>query len=195
MEKQDHILKRDQRVKLKDGFDAMYQVARSGAQGIVKEVEYDPYGFPCALVQWDTDHWTYEGEQDGWTFQSHFELVKDSSMTEEPDAELMRRLYHAVKAEIEAEQDKQSGFDERYPEARAAAVEALDSGTESFIIITVKRGLNPEDGSITLDPQIVSYSSSEEGRLAIEAQMLILSGMGHEQLIANRIGKIMEGGE
>ena len=197
MDKQDHVLKREQRVRLKDGFDSMYQIARSGAQGIVKAVEYDPFGFPCALIQWDSDHWTYDGEQDGWTFQSHFELVEDSSMTEEPDPELIKRLYQAIKAEIQAEQmqDKQPGVDEHFPQAREAAVDALDAGLESFIVITVKRGLDAEDGSITLDPQIVSYSSSEEGRLAIEAQMLILSGMGHEHLIASRIERIMEGVE
>lgn len=202
MEKLEHTLKPKQRVKLRDGYDECYNIARSGAVGFVVDVMKDPMGYPCALIKWDKNHWTYDGESDGWAYQSHFEPVKDvmSDKSNDPleiikgvDPELLAQVVRAIQAaqgddpEVSLETVKAA----QLSEAKKAVAEELDD-TEAFLLISIRRV--DEEGESILDPQVISYSNSEEGVLAIEAQMNVLLHLSIEGLIAEKLSKIAKEG-
>ena len=201
MEKQKHILKPNQRVKLKDGFDHFYAYARSGAEGVVKAVDYDHLGFPHALIEWDENHWTYEGEQSGWTFQTHFEPVEEPMSEEKsgkkgPDPKRVAEVVAAVMQAMEDVDEDDLQGDSAAAEMKmkdefVKAVEhsvALLEQSEALLVIAVHRHEN-EDGP-TLVPETVAFSQTDEGQLAIEAQLAQLLLMSHNTLVLDRLKQI-----
>ena len=77
----DISLQKGMKVELVPGAETVYPRALAGMQGIVRGTKDDDFGFPQAFIEWDKNHWRYNGEQDGWTFASHFRPVEN----EEPE--------------------------------------------------------------------------------------------------------------
>ncbi len=91
------------RVRLKSDRADVYPFAVAGSEGVIKARRSDDMrAFPMVFIEWDHDHWTYNGEQHGWTFEDHFEPVKDSKMPEKkPDRdEALRNAAEALLAAI-----------------------------------------------------------------------------------------------
>jgi hypothetical protein len=64
-------------VKLKEVSAEFYGgYACYGNVGTIKDHRLARFGYPEVLVEWDKDHWAYNGAPDGWTFESHFDLVE-----------------------------------------------------------------------------------------------------------------------
>lgn len=203
MEKQDHILKPDQRVRLRDGYDHFYQFARSGAQGVVKAIDYDPLGYPFALIEWDENHWTYEGEQSGWAYQTHFEPVEESmgkekESTTELSPELLAKIAAVVKAmqdgddPVVSENAEEIRLDEEFVKAVEHSISMLEK-SEALLVIAVRRV--SEDGGSNLIPDTISYSRTPEGTLALEAQIGHLLQVSHNSLILERLEEINKAGK
>ena len=79
--------KANARVRLREGVDPGFYngFSRVGNEGWVRKRKLDKYGYPQVLVEWDKDHWAYNGQPDGWTWEGHFEIAEDANMSETPD--------------------------------------------------------------------------------------------------------------
>jgi hypothetical protein len=86
MQKQEHKVHENERVKLKsDGQDALYAFACAGSEGWVRKLDHDKLGYPMIFVEWDKDHWAYNGEPDKWVMEAHFDKIEDENkMAETP---------------------------------------------------------------------------------------------------------------
>lgn len=72
----------DTRVKLREGVDpGLYNgFSRVGNEGWIRKRKRDKYGYPQVLIEWDKDHWAYNGQEDGWTWEGQFEATKENGM-------------------------------------------------------------------------------------------------------------------
>lgn len=200
MERIPHTLKPGQRVRLKDGYDALYDWARVGAEGVVREVNYDSAGWPFALIEWDSDHWTYEGEQDGWQPESHFEPVEEPEMSEDLDPEVVARITAQVLAQLKGEQPRDEDrnvapepVDDEQAAKYAAALDYAKSeleDSEAFLVIIVKK--MEHDGVQMLAPEVVSFSNDQASIVAIEAQIGMLASVSHQRLIEEKLMDLSE---
>jgi hypothetical protein len=70
------------RVKLREGVDpGLYNgFSRVGNEGWIRKRKRDKYGYPQVLIEWDKDHWAYNGQEDGWTWEGQFEAVEENKM-------------------------------------------------------------------------------------------------------------------
>ncbi len=67
-----------ERVRIKEWVDPqIYNNALTlGNEAIIKDISKDRWGFQMVYVEWDKNHWTYNGAPDKWTYADHFEKVK-----------------------------------------------------------------------------------------------------------------------
>lgn len=67
------------RVKLRDGIDPSFYegMSKVGNEGWVTAHRRDRFGLPEVYVRWDPNHWAYNRQRDGWTYQEHFDPVKE----------------------------------------------------------------------------------------------------------------------
>src|SRR5690349_24834514 len=85
MQKQEHKVHENERVRLKsNGEDALYAFACAGSEGWVRKLDHDSMGYPMVFIEWDKDHWAYNGEPDKWAFEAHFDKIEDNTMAEQP---------------------------------------------------------------------------------------------------------------
>lgn len=109
---------RGHRLELKPEVRHLYEKAVPGMRGWAKNVKIDDYGFPLVYVQWDKDHWRYTGEEDGWTFQDHFNVIGYREPTSE-----------------ELDKQKLKERQEYYDLVMEAAQAASDS--DGFLMLTI----------------------------------------------------------
>jgi hypothetical protein len=102
MVKDTHITTVGDRVRLKDTAVDLYEPwGVVGNVGIVKAQKHDKYGYALVYIAWDKRHWAYNGAKDQWTFESHFEVVKDKDMGSEQDKALADAFRAAIKSNPE----------------------------------------------------------------------------------------------
>jgi hypothetical protein len=73
------------RVRLRDGVDPGFYngFSRVGNEGWVRKRKLDRFQYPQIYVEWDRlNDWSYNGAEDGWTWQGHFEAVEENQMAE-----------------------------------------------------------------------------------------------------------------
>src|SRR5436190_12058316 len=65
------------RVKLKDGIDpALYKgYSCTGNEGWIRNRRQE-MGYPQVLIEWDRNHWSYNGAPNCWTWEDHFDLIE-----------------------------------------------------------------------------------------------------------------------
>lgn len=68
------------KVRLRDGVDPSFYHDKGlpGNVGWIRYHKKDKYGFNQVFIEWDKDHWAYNGTRDGWTWEDHFEIVEDN---------------------------------------------------------------------------------------------------------------------
>jgi hypothetical protein len=73
------------RVRLRDGVDpSLYNgFSRVGNEGTVVKRKFDKYKYPQVYIEFDKNHWAYNGTEDGWTWQGHWEAVEENDMADE----------------------------------------------------------------------------------------------------------------
>jgi len=118
------------RVEIKDEVTEVYPLARAYMQGWIRDHRHDRLGYPEVWIEWDKKHWAYNGEKDGWTFESHFNLVEDKSMADSNEADdLLARLRKAVEA---LEGDPSRGAEESKPSAPEDLIGASEPELPSY---------------------------------------------------------------
>lgn len=65
------------RVELLPGREDVYPLAYPASRGVISGTRKDKFGYPQVFVIWDQGHWRYNGEDNLWTFASHFQPVDD----------------------------------------------------------------------------------------------------------------------
>jgi hypothetical protein len=211
MIKEHHKTKPNQRVKLKgDGSDNYYPSATSGSEGWVRKQSFD-LGFPMIYIEWDKEHWAYNGEQDQWTFENHFNpIVKGKNMSNKDMIskteflEAMNQIFadnddDAQESDMQEEQDATGllGEENSWPSVEQYA-EVLDAGieearnAEAFLLITVSREdiEGYEDG--ILIPKVVNIYQNPECGILLEAQLTKLAAVAHEELAIQKLHEVLE---
>lgn len=196
----DHRLKPDQRVRLKsNGEDGVYPFACAGNEGWVRATKHDEVGWPLVFIEWDKDHWSYNGEKDQWTMEDHFDPVGES-MPEGFDKEgfttALRALAvsagvdlgespqepaeAATEAEAQASEDAR-GYDTQEDLALKlkAALAAADQ-MAGFLLIAVTKQDHPGLPDPILVPHIVNSYSDAVTAVAVELQLSKLAHISHQ---------------
>lgn len=87
------------RVKLRDGVDPSFYngFSRVGNEGWVRKRKRDKYGYGQIFIEWDKHAWAYNGTEDGWTHEGHFEAVEESKMNEPTSQNNQKELEDTVR--------------------------------------------------------------------------------------------------
>ena len=84
MDRPEQRFKINTRVRLREGIDPAFfdGLSRVGNEGWVRRRKRDRYGYPEVLIEWDADHWAYNGQPDCWTMEGQFEAAEENDMKE-----------------------------------------------------------------------------------------------------------------
>lgn len=159
------------KVKLKDGPDALYAKAFVGSEGWIKDIKLDEDGFELAYVVWDKKDWRYNGQDDGWTFASHFDLITLAKEGGTP-----RLLVEA---------HKKRGFDdiEKYIEEVEKAFESI-AGSEGFLVLSVHRMPDPKNPkNIYFIPHLRSASQTDEAHASLSIALADALLNNHQEML------------
>lgn len=203
MQKFEHSIEIDQYVRLKpNGEDALYQAACAGSPGWVRKHDHDKIGWPMVWIEWDKDHWSYNGEEDKWAIEAHFEPVEEDMSDTPPQLppgmtpeKMMEMFAEFVKTKTEqgedpvapapdvvpaeSEPDLQEIAREEYVKLANAVHEQILTA-DSFLVVLIDRQ-QPEDSPVPmLIPRAAHMYQSPEGGYLLEAQLSKLAAMAHE---------------
>src|SRR5208282_2040072 len=66
-------------VQLRDGIDPSFYngFSRTGNTAWVRRRKVDNDGYIHVWIEWDKDHWSYNGAPDGWTEAGHFDILEE----------------------------------------------------------------------------------------------------------------------
>jgi hypothetical protein len=171
----------DDRVELIPGKDEVYEFAVAGAQGrIIGKKDED--GFPMVFIEWDENHWRYTGEPDCWTFESHFRPAEESdsfSIFLECVFERVRTAYSIEKAE-------------QYTSKLESVLDILQE-SDGFLLITANR--IEDEGHEVLVPIISSGFAREDIMVVLEAQLIQMAAMAHQEMAMSILSKMEENEE
>jgi hypothetical protein len=206
METQEYRIEIDQRVRLKsDGQDALYQRAYAGSEGWARKHKKDEFGYPMIYVEWDKNHWAYNGEKDRWALEAHFDPVEESKVSETPTPQgdpdfnkFMEFMYtqfqqqakdHQPDAPVEEVADTDEGTEDEF---QAAAQEAGERAgkSESFLLITASYEQAGEEQ--VLVPRVMQCYKTDESALLLEMQLPHLAMTAHQQLAIQEIHRKMK---
>lgn len=190
------------RVRLRDGIDpAFYEgMAKVGNEGWITAHKRDKFDLPQVYVRWDTNHWSYNRQPDGWTFEDHFDLIEDAMSEAEDNT---RKAVEAASAEFAKTMAKLLGSETpapekaehqsimipgtqpahnskgHYEEAVQAAKEAL-SDSEAFVTVVIRRSQHPDASQGMLRSILVVDSLSPEAEVLVGAQASAVAAQFHE---------------
>lgn len=197
----DFKFKAAQRVRLKHDVAELYRRAFGGSEGFVRGRKKDSVGFPMILVEWDKDHWTYNGEEDMWTFEEHFEAVEELTMPSinNDDDNLADALINFLKnwkdesGEPDHEDDSHEDTEQQYYATAREATESVEDG-EAFMIFTVKRQQTSPDHpeQFILVPEIFSAYQTEEAGLLLETQLSQVAAVTQQEMAGALLAQIMQ---
>jgi hypothetical protein len=184
------------RVALKDGADSVYAFALAGTEGWVREVKEDEHGFEMVKVEWDKDHWRYNGQPDGWTFASHFKVVgppEEPALEEEEEAPLPPGIEFIAETPDEISMNTAPASEEqvdRYMEAISEAMEAA-SESEGFMMIAIRRVPDPENPGVTnYIPTIIMSALSQQAALLLDIQLAECASSSYEEMVMQLIEQL-----
>lgn len=198
MEKQEHTIQIDQRVRLKgEGQDDLYVAACAGSEGWVRKHSED-HGFPMVYVEWDKDHWAYNGEPDRWAFEAHFDPIGEQ-MSSEEDFKLFQEFQEFQNAQKDKEpepanvEEARPGHltSEQYEEMVEQAA-AIAQSADAFILIAVDK--QPADDHPVpkfIPAAITAYKSPESGYIA-ELQLSKFASLALEELTVEAVRRAIE---
>jgi hypothetical protein len=209
MQKFEHTTRIDQYVKLKsNGEDQLYSAACAGSPGWIRKHDHDKVGWPMVWIEWDKEHWSYNGEEDRWAIEAHFEPVEET-MSEEPkppvDGGKMMEMFaeflktQGIEPGAQAEstpppssepEDEQAKHKEQYGQLLDAVYEQMKEA-DSFLCIFVDRQ-HPTDSPVpVLIPRVANFYLSPEGGLLLEAHLSKLAAMAHEEVAIDKIRQVL----
>lgn len=197
MIKQDHKTEKGDRVRLKgQGQDSLYEAAYAGAEGWVRKHRHDPLGYPEIFVEWDKTHWTYNGEDDGWTMESHFDILEDEMHHDDdkhPISEhLLKKMAEQMGYDLSPREETDKGgrdLSAEYERIAEGALEAIAEGT-AFIVIAV-REFDSGHGPMRATEVFNGYKD-EISQYLLEANISRIGSKAHERVISKILHELME---
>lgn len=180
------------RVALKNGTESVYTFCLAGSEGWARDSKTDDDGFKLLLIEWDKDHWRYNGQPDGYSFASHFKVIgppeppvmeedEEVDTGDEPEARIEVANFLA---QIKADMSEPSEADS-YMEELSDAMESA-SESEGFVMFTVKRSINPDNpNEVLFAPEIHSATLSEEARLILDVQLAECASQSYQDMISH----------
>lgn len=192
-----HRLKKGQRIRLKgDGQDNVYEFAHAGAEGWVTALHIDEVGYPMVAVHWDTEHWTYNGEDDTITFEDHFDPVDEGKpMGEDNTDPFVDWLLKSVgtteeEARAEFEQSQEEYEEEPYTKDLGDAYDAAFDG-EAYVMLVLERQEIPDgEGSYSLIPKVYQNSRTTQGTLLAQMYLSQTATNFHEAIVKSVLRRI-----
>lgn len=194
------LLPEDCRVSLKNSVDNVYLYALVESQGWVREQKIDDDGFHLVYIEWDKDHWRYNGQPDGWTFADHFNVIgppeprvvepEQIEPEEEPQVtinginlpDFLAQLTTAPEPEIEGEEEEPGDL---YMKELMEAMDAA-SGAEGFIMISIRRAANPENPQeLIFVPVVHTNSLTEEAHVLLDVQLAECASQSYQEMMFN----------
>jgi hypothetical protein len=184
----------DSRVVLRGQMEVVYPVAWAGSEGWVREVKWDEDGFERVWIQWDREHWRYSGEEDLWTFASHFRAI-DGPGPDRPyqTAAEVAEAYAEAEADGEAmtpcpdcgdfHVDEDPQWQEYYDTLTKAADTAAD--TDNFALLTIASP--PEDPDGAPVPILFMHTLKDGDALRLYAQMSALATRAMRALVHDKL--------
>lgn len=175
------------RVALKPEVEKVYRSALPGNEGWIRDHKHDSAGFRLVYIEWDKEHWRYNGQIDGWTFEDHFKVIKAQDKLPElevPEEEEDEKLLT----------DPRAGDDEdiaEYIDTMSEAFEAA-SMSQGFFMICVKKSQNPDGSGEILMPEMYGSTLSDEMQFLIEAQLAECVAASHQDLIYKIMNQILQ---
>lgn len=174
------------RVALVDGADNVYANAMAGTEGWVRARKTDDHGFRLVKIEWDKDHWRFNGQSDGWTFESHFKVIGPPLL---PDEDEEYEQPEVVSLQEAPPSDDQM---ERYIDALTDAMDAA-SESEAFLTIVVRRIPNPDNPAEHMYvPQIFTNATSREGAMLLDIQLAECASQSYEDMILQLMERLRD---
>lgn len=184
----------DSRVVLRGSMEIVYPLAWAGSEGWVREVRWDEDDFEQVWIQWDREHWRYSGEQDRWTFASHFRVI-DGEAPNRPYAAEVKEEEQTRELPAEPEGESQpcpdcGGYHDDDPEwqdyfdtLNRAFESAAD--TDNFALITIASP--PEDPNGAPVPILFMHTLKDGDALRLYAQMSALATRAMRALVQEKL--------
>jgi hypothetical protein len=177
----------DSKVKLKDSIDGTLYggLACAGNQGWIRGRQRDPkFGYPQVFIEWDKDHWAYNGLDNVWTFESHFDIV-EKAMTEKNNEDKIQELVAGFTQNIVAaikggeqpqiEAPKEDVINSEYLEKVREIAKELED-TDALIILSLEHR-----GDIIV-PNVITLEKEEKLRAILNLQVAYLAAQNMETL-------------
>lgn len=174
------------RVRLRGEVDPTFYagLAKVGNEGWITSHRTDRNGLPECYIQWDRLHWADNRQPNGWTYEEHFDLVKEP-VTDTPTPEQLAHLWTTMKAifvgdtpgppvEPQAD-DKVAQYQESAKEAAAAVEDA-----EAFITITVSRDPDEAAPDGRMGVSMFGFSISPETEAVLGMQLAQAAAKFHQ---------------
>jgi hypothetical protein len=188
------------RVRLREGVDpGIYNgYSRVGNEGWIRKRKRDKYGYPQVLIEWDKDHWAYNGQEDGWTWEGHFDSVEETEMSEResnPEFEnqirgvtevFIKGLMSVVAAqqgnEVAEVEEPTINEDDWQTQANQAA-EAV-ACAPAYIVITLEQ-VSPSGTTPIVVPRVFNAAREPELALIAQSQLSHLVSSLQDKVIAD----------
>jgi hypothetical protein len=192
------------RVRLRNTIDPAFYggYACVGNEAVVTQRHKDSYDLPEIYVKWDKNHWTYNGVNDCWTFEDHFDLVEGANMPDQDhpeqqlrnildgvdslDAEKRKRVEEMLSGDFKS---KDSTEDTKYNEAILSAMKLLED-CEAFVVIGVARQNHPDSEQGILIPAAISFAKTPEGELLAMSGATAYGAKAHQELTIKAIAAL-----
>lgn len=198
-----HTIPLNARVALKGEMANMYEYGCAGNEGWIRGQMKDRWGYPMVKVEWDKDHWAYNGIEDMWTFENHFVPVeKDQTKMTQTDEQLFQAFKEFMatqrseaqeepKEEIVVEREEELDAEQqKYAEVLKRAFEdAADA--DGFLIVMISREQHPQNEREMLVPAAFEYYLTPEARVLTEGQLSQVAAQAHTALSLERVREIM----
>lgn len=186
------------RVRLKPGdFSEFYGgQATIGSEGVITRHQSDKFGLPMVYIEWDKDHWAWNGALDQWTMPDHFEIVEEAKpemdnkektekvhqlATDFADALMSVVAGPSTEPESPSFTEEDSGAATERDIAIQNAIEALKE-SEAFVLVGMKRESHPQAPDGMLRPYQIPFSLSSEAAVLVSAHMGALAAKSHQTL-------------
>lgn len=202
MDGTEFLFEEDTRVRLKDIDLGFYgELACVGNEGWVRKNDRDKFGLPKVYVEWDKNHWTYNGVPDGWTFQDHFELAEVEKVSD-PKIDAFARLmgefaqrFTELNAEKSAPEPQPAptepvvtatASDDEFAQGVASIVREMQ-GAQAIVVLGVTREDHPNVPKGLLRPFVYKLARTPEAELVTDAQMARVAAESYFDLVVHHI--------
>jgi hypothetical protein len=179
-------------VRLRDGVDpGLYNgFSRTGNTGWIRKRKRDKYGYPQVYIEFDKDHWSYNGTEDGWTWQGQFEAVEEKDMAEEHKnnqdsledtvrgitENFVQAIFGAMNPNEQSKPeppDVQSEPEEDPNKWETLAAETTESiaNAPAYLVIALERVQTPGDAPAMIIPRVFYAAQKSEYALIVQSQL------------------------